>query len=131
MALTAPEDRLHWFLFTEVGKTNGNNVSLFTKEDERRNPDAHFDDQFSDALSFKDLYTHGIRTTLFNVEDHVFPRWHYRGMLTTGGAPHKICVFRAVASQYSRNWQEIHRWFIPSVPKEATAPWKHLQSGSG
>ncbi|KAL9943127.1 hypothetical protein D7B24_007388 [Verticillium nonalfalfae] len=90
MVLTAPEERLYWFLFTEMDKASGKDIPRFTKEDERKLAEEHFGDQISETMTFEDLYNHGQQTTLVSVEDHVFPRWHYRRILTVGDAAHKV-----------------------------------------
>ncbi|EGY18401.1 FAD binding domain-containing protein [Verticillium dahliae VdLs.17] len=46
-------------------------------------------------MTFEDLYTHGQQITLVSVEDHVFPRWHYRRILTAGDAAHKAHTISA------------------------------------
>lgn len=58
MVLTAPEDRLYWFLFTEIDKARGDAIPRSTKEDERQLAEAHFGDKISDTMTFKDLLVH-------------------------------------------------------------------------
>ncbi|XEV07241.1 hypothetical protein FSHL1_012528 [Fusarium sambucinum] len=37
-----------------------------------------------------DLHEHREQTSLVSIEDHVFPRWHYRRIITIGDAAHKL-----------------------------------------
>ncbi|KAM0324543.1 hypothetical protein ACHAQA_007928 [Verticillium albo-atrum] len=90
MMLSAPQDRIYWFLFTESDKTHGKDIPRFNKEDERQLAKEHFGDQITETTTFKDVYTNGLKTTLVGLEDHVFPRWHYRRILTIGDAAHKV-----------------------------------------
>ncbi|PNH51023.1 hypothetical protein VD0003_g6179 [Verticillium dahliae] len=55
----------------------------------------HLGDSISETMTFEDLYTHGQQITLVSVEDHVFPRWHYRRILTAGDAAHKAHTISA------------------------------------
>lgn len=91
MILSAPQDRLYWFLFTGVDKVFGKDIPRYSKEDERVLAEQHFQDQLSGTATFEDLYANRLQTTLVSTEDHVFPRWHYRRVITIGDAAHKVC----------------------------------------
>ncbi|KAJ3503677.1 hypothetical protein NLJ89_g8326 [Agrocybe chaxingu] len=90
MILSAPGDRLYWFLFTEMDKAYGKDIPKFTKEDERRLAEQHFGDRVTNSTTFQDIYNNGLHTTLVALEDHVFPRWHYRRIIIIGDAAHKV-----------------------------------------
>ncbi|RMJ12389.1 hypothetical protein CDV36_007925 [Fusarium kuroshium] len=89
MILSAPGDRLYWFLFTEMNKTYGKSIPRFTKEDERLLAEQHFADRVTDGTTFRDIYENRLHTTLVSLEDHVFPRWHFQRIITIGDAAHK------------------------------------------
>lgn len=89
MMLSAPGDRLYWFLFVQASNSRGADIPRFTKDDERLLAERHFGDQITETTTFEDIYTRGLHTTLVAIEDHVFPRWHFRRILTIGDAAHK------------------------------------------
>ncbi|RGP62628.1 FAD binding domain-containing protein [Fusarium sporotrichioides] len=90
MIISAPGDRYYWFLFTEVDKVYGKDIPAYTKEDERKLAEEHFGDQVTETTTFKDLYEHRLQTALVSIEDHVFPHWYYRRIITIGDAAHKL-----------------------------------------
>ncbi|WXC50617.1 hypothetical protein QX201_010294 [Fusarium graminearum] len=90
MIISAPEKRYYWFLFTEANKVYGKDIPRYTKEDELQLAEEHFEDQLTETTTFKDLYEHRLQTSLVSIEDHVFPRWHYRRIITIGDAAHKL-----------------------------------------
>ncbi|KAH7377289.1 hypothetical protein BKA66DRAFT_513594 [Pyrenochaeta sp. MPI-SDFR-AT-0127] len=68
----------------------GKDIPRYSKEDERILAEQHFQDQISKTATFEDLYTNRLQTSLVSIEDHVFPRWHYRRIITIGDAAHKL-----------------------------------------
>ncbi|OBR05279.1 FAD binding domain-containing protein [Colletotrichum higginsianum IMI 349063] len=90
MILTAPGDRLYWFLFTEAERTRGGDIPRYTKEEERELAELHFGDRVTETMTFRDVYENRLQTTLASMEDHVFRRWHYRRIITIGDAAHKV-----------------------------------------
>ncbi|KAL6914853.1 hypothetical protein FSST1_012613 [Fusarium sambucinum] len=90
MIISAPGDRYYWFLFTEVDKVYGKDIPRYTKDDERKLAEEHFGDQLTETTTLMDLYEHREQTSLVSIEDHVFPRWHYRRIITIGDAAHKL-----------------------------------------
>ncbi|KAF6831150.1 FAD binding domain-containing protein [Colletotrichum musicola] len=90
MILSAPGDRVYWFLFVQASRSRGVDIPRFTKDDERRLAERHFGDQITEKTTFEDIYTRKLHTSLVAIEDHVFPRWHFRKILTIGDAAHKV-----------------------------------------
>ncbi|RSM08654.1 hypothetical protein CEP52_004613 [Fusarium oligoseptatum] len=90
MILSAPGDRLYWFLFTEMNKTYGKSIPKFTKEDERILAEQHFAERVTESTTFQDIYENRLHTTLVSLEDHVFPRWYFQRIITIGDAAHKV-----------------------------------------
>ncbi|KAF2010913.1 FAD/NAD(P)-binding domain-containing protein [Aaosphaeria arxii CBS 175.79] len=90
MIISAPEDRIYWFLFAPLDKVFGKDIPKFSKEDERALAEKHFQDRLTDDMLFEDLYENRLQTSLVSTEDHVFPRWHYRRIITIGDAAHKL-----------------------------------------
>ena len=68
----------------------GKNIGRYTKEDEVKFAGEHFGDQLTENTTFGDLYAHRLQTSLVNIEDHVFPLWHFGRILTIGDAAHKV-----------------------------------------
>lgn len=90
MILSAPRDRLYWFLFTEMGKATGKDVPRFSKEDEQRLAEKHYGDYVTEKSTFQHIYEHKEQTALVSLEDHVFTRWYYKRIVTIGDAAHKV-----------------------------------------
>ncbi|KAM0377495.1 hypothetical protein ACHAPY_006657 [Fusarium culmorum] len=90
MIISAPENRYYWFLFTKADKVYGKDIPRYTKENKRKLAEEHYGDQLTERTTFKDLYEHRLQTSLVSMEDHVFPRWHYRRIVTIGDAAHKL-----------------------------------------
>ncbi|RYO53648.1 hypothetical protein AA0116_g10503 [Alternaria tenuissima] len=90
LVISAPEDRTYWFLITETPKAFGKDIPRYTKEDEQALVERHLQDRITDKVTFEDLYANRLQTTLVSVEDNAFTRWHYRRIITTGDAAHKV-----------------------------------------
>lgn len=90
MMLSAPGDRLYWFLFKDMNKATGSDIPRFTKEDETTLAKKHFTDQVAKSTTFGDIYRNRLHTALVSLEEHVFPRWHFRRIITIGDAAHKV-----------------------------------------
>ena len=100
LVISAPEDRTYWFLITETPKSFGKDIPRYTKEDEQALVERHLQDRITDKVTFEDLYANRLQTTLVSVEDNAFTRWHYRRIITTGDAAHKV---NQVESSLTRN----------------------------
>jgi 2-polyprenyl-6-methoxyphenol hydroxylase-like FAD-dependent oxidoreductase len=92
MILSAPQDRLYWFLFTEMDKATGKMIPKFTKEDERRLAEDHFGNYVTDSATFQDIYEHRQQTALVALEENVFSRWYYKRIVIIGDAAHKVLL---------------------------------------
>ncbi|KAK2686996.1 hypothetical protein QWA68_013598 [Fusarium oxysporum] len=90
MMLSAPEDRLYWFMFQDMDKTTGSDIPRFTTEDEVNLAKKHFDDQVTACTTFGDVYENRLQTALVSLEEHVFSRWYFRRIITIGDAAHKV-----------------------------------------
>lgn len=88
--LSAPGDRLYWFLFTDMEKATGSDIPRFTKDDEAVLAEKHHDDQLTRSTTFGDVYRNRLHTALVPLEEHVFKRWHFRRIITIGDAAHKV-----------------------------------------
>lgn len=90
MILSASQDRIYWFLFTELAKATGKDIPKFSKEDERRLAEDHFANHVTESATFQDIYQHKQQKSLVALEDQVFPRWYYRKIVTIGDATYKV-----------------------------------------
>ncbi|CAN9409034.1 unnamed protein product [Alternaria alternata] len=90
LVISAPEDRTYWFLITETPKAFGKDIPRYTEEDEQALVERHLQDRITDKVTFEELYANRLQTTLVSVEDNAFTRWHYRRIITTGDAAHKV-----------------------------------------
>ncbi|KAH8774472.1 hypothetical protein F5883DRAFT_412362 [Diaporthe sp. PMI_573] len=90
MMLSAPGDRLYWFLFHDMKKATGSNIPRFTKDDEMALAKEYFSDQVAGSTTFGDVYRNRLHTALVPLEEHVFERWHFKRIITIGDAAHKV-----------------------------------------
>lgn len=90
MMLSAPQDRLYWFLFKNMERANGSDIPKFTKDDEITLAKEHFSDQVTGSTTFGDVYRNRLQTALVPLEEHVFDRWHFKRIITVGDAAHKV-----------------------------------------
>lgn len=90
MMLSAPQDRLYWFLFKDMEKATGSDIPKFTKDDEITLAKEHFSDQVTGSTTFGDVYRNRLQTALVPLEEHVFGRWHFKRIITIGDAAHKV-----------------------------------------
>lgn len=88
--LSAPQDRLYWFLFKNMNKATGSEIPRFTKEDEMALAKEYFSDQVAGSTTFGDVYRNRLQTALVALEEHVFERWHFGRIITIGDAAHKV-----------------------------------------
>jgi 2-polyprenyl-6-methoxyphenol hydroxylase-like FAD-dependent oxidoreductase len=96
MMLSAPGDRLYWFLFNDMNKATGSNIPRFTKDDEMALAKEYFSDQIAKSTTFGDVYKNRLHTALVPLEEHVFERWHFKRIITIGDAAHKVCYVRII-----------------------------------
>ncbi|EGU80925.1 hypothetical protein FOXB_08551 [Fusarium oxysporum f. sp. conglutinans Fo5176] len=90
MMLSAPGDRLYWFMFQDMDRTTGSDIPRFTTEDQVNLAKKHFDDQVTASTTFGDVYENRLQTALVSLEEHVFSRWYFRRIITIGDAAHKV-----------------------------------------
>lgn len=90
MMLSAPQDRLYWFLFKDMEKATGSDIPKFTKDDETTLAKEHFSDQVTGSTTFGDVYRNRLQTALVPLEEHIFNRWHFKRIITIGDAAHKV-----------------------------------------
>ncbi|KAF4783801.1 FAD binding domain-containing protein [Colletotrichum scovillei] len=91
LVISAPGNRVYWFLFHELGETKfGKDIPKFSKEDELLLSTQHREDHITEELTFGDLYDNRIKSTLVPLEEHVFRRWHFQRILIIGDAATKV-----------------------------------------
>lgn len=98
LVLSAPGERVYWFLFHELGETkHGEDIPRFSKEDESLLAAHYRNDKITETMTFGELYDNRIKSTLVPLEEHVFKRWHFQRILIIGDAATKVLH---IASQY-------------------------------
>lgn len=90
LILSAPQDRLYWFLFTNMKRATGSDIPRFTKDDETILAKKRSSDQLTESTTFGDIYKNRLHTALVPLEEHVFERWHFKRIITIGDAAHKV-----------------------------------------
>ncbi|EKG22567.1 Monooxygenase FAD-binding protein [Macrophomina phaseolina MS6] len=90
MMLSAPGDRLYWFLFNGMEKASGRGIPKFTKQDEAHLAEQYHGDSITKTTTFGDIYANRLCSTLVAIEEHVFARWHFGRIITIGDAAHKV-----------------------------------------
>ncbi|KXH69438.1 hypothetical protein CSAL01_12133, partial [Colletotrichum salicis] len=91
VAISAPRNRVYWFMFVALGKTyyGSADIPRFTKHDEAALAVAHTDDQVTEDMAFGQLYDSRITSVLVALEEHVFARWHFGRIVLVGDSAHK------------------------------------------
>ncbi|KAK6206840.1 FAD binding domain-containing protein [Colletotrichum tabaci] len=90
LVVSAPGDRVYWFLFSPVPTANGANIPRYTAEDEASFAGQHLNDNITETVTFRDLYVNRHIATLVPLQEHVFLRWHFRRIFTIGDSAHKV-----------------------------------------
>lgn len=103
MMISAPGDRLYWFLIKRTETKFGKSIAKFTKKEEEHVAKQHFGDQVTQTTSFEDIYRNRIASGLVSLEEHVFPQWHFRNMIIIGDAAHKVTNNTAYNSRSDMN----------------------------
>lgn len=91
MIVSAPDDRVYWFMFVTVPTTYGKDIPRYTKEDEAEYVKQFFDDKLTETVTFGDMYKSRLVTALVSLEEHVFKNWHFQRILTIGDSAQKVC----------------------------------------
>lgn len=90
LVVSAPGDRVYWFLFCAVPTAYGKDIPRYTKEDEAELANQHLNDNITETVTFRDLYDGRHIATLVPLQEHVFTRWHFRRIITIGDSAHKV-----------------------------------------
>ncbi|CAK7234707.1 hypothetical protein SBRCBS47491_009040 [Sporothrix bragantina] len=86
-----PEGRVYWFFFYKlVQRAYGDDIPVYTKEDEARVIAQHAEDYITPNLQFKDIIANRITSVLVPLQEYVFRQWHHKRIMTIGDAAHKF-----------------------------------------
>lgn len=86
-------DRTYWFLAVHMGKTfYGADIPKFTKEDEQKIIERHWNDYITPDLRFSDLYRRSHFSFYTPLQEQVYKMWYFERMLTIGDASHKVSI---------------------------------------
>lgn len=87
-----PEGRVYWFFFYKlVQRKYGDDIPVYTKEDEAKVISQHAEDNITPTLKFKDIIASRITSVLVPLQEYVFRQWYYKRVITIGDAAHKVC----------------------------------------
>ncbi len=94
LIVPGPGDRVYWFLFANIGPTRrGKDIPRYTKEDEAAMVEDYRNDPIHEnGAVFGDLYDARLVSVLVPLQEHVFPKWYYRRIITIGDAAHKVSL---------------------------------------
>ncbi len=86
-----PEGRVYWFYFYKLAqRAYGDDIPLYTKEDETKVLKQRENDNITPTLKFKDILDKKITSVLVPLQEYVFKQWHYKRIMTIGDAAHKV-----------------------------------------
>ncbi|KAH6722760.1 FAD-binding domain-containing protein [Leptodontidium sp. MPI-SDFR-AT-0119] len=86
-----PGGRVYWFYFFKLAqRAYGDNIPIYTKEDETRLLEQRKDDNITPTLKFKDVLERKITSVLVPLQEYVFKKWYYKRIMTIGDAAHKF-----------------------------------------
>jgi 2-polyprenyl-6-methoxyphenol hydroxylase-like FAD-dependent oxidoreductase len=89
-----PEGRVYWFFFYKlVQRAYGDDIPVYTKEDEAKVIAQHANDAITPNLKFKDIIDNRITSVLVPLQEYVFRQWYYKRMITIGDAAHKVNIY--------------------------------------
>ena len=92
-----PGGRVYWFFFINMGgKKYGDDIPRFTKQDEDLIYQEHKNDKIVGAITFGDLYTNRIISTLTPLHEHVFDKWFFQRVITIGDSCHKVPISQSL-----------------------------------
>lgn len=91
LVIAAPGNRTYWFLFDGLTETKyGREIGKYSKRDEEALVKERYDDNITEEVTFGELYSKKVMSTLVPLEEYVFERWHYKRIVTIGDSAHKV-----------------------------------------
>lgn len=91
--VSGPEHRCYWFFSVKLCKPeHGGDIQRYSKEDEARFVQEHQGFRISQDLTFSQLFSRRITSTLTPVHEVVYQRWYYKRIALVGDAIHKVCT---------------------------------------
>ncbi|KAJ0416307.1 hypothetical protein BJY00DRAFT_304207 [Aspergillus carlsbadensis] len=91
LVIGGPGGRVYWFFFFKLPqRAYGDDIPVFTKEDEKRVLAAHGDDNITPTLKFQQIIDNQISVALVPLQEYVFRKWHFNRILTIGDSAHKV-----------------------------------------
>ncbi|KIX00081.1 uncharacterized protein Z518_10218 [Rhinocladiella mackenziei CBS 650.93] len=86
-----PEGRVYWFYFYKlVQRAYGDDIPVYTKEDEKNLLAMRANDNITPTLKFKTLVERKISLALVPLQEYVFRQWYFKRIITIGDAAHKF-----------------------------------------
>ncbi|KAH8896928.1 FAD-binding domain-containing protein [Thozetella sp. PMI_491] len=86
-----PEGRVYWFYFFKLAqRAYGDDIPVYTQEDEKRILAQRENDDITPTLKFKGILDNKITSVLVPLQEYVFRQWYYKRIITIGDAAHKF-----------------------------------------
>ncbi|KAJ5620311.1 FAD/NAD(P)-binding domain-containing protein [Penicillium lagena] len=86
-----PKDRTYWFLNVHMDQTfYGTGIPKFTRKDEAKVVQQHWNDHIAPGVRFADLYHRKLTSLYTPLREYVHSKWYFGRMLTIGDASHQI-----------------------------------------
>jgi 2-polyprenyl-6-methoxyphenol hydroxylase-like FAD-dependent oxidoreductase len=91
LVTSGPKGRVYWFLFVKLPEVkHGKDIPRYTKEDEGLFVKEHQALPITESLTFGQLFSKGITSTLTPLHQVVFEKWFFDRMLLIGDSAHKV-----------------------------------------
>jgi len=92
LVASGPHKRVYWFCFARLPKKRcGKEIPRYTKEDEARFVEEHGHRAITESVTFGDIYTKRISSTLTPLHEVVFDKWGFERIVLIGDSAHKVC----------------------------------------
>jgi 2-polyprenyl-6-methoxyphenol hydroxylase-like FAD-dependent oxidoreductase len=115
LVASGPYKRVYWFCFARLPeKRCGKEIPRYTKEDEARFVEEHGHRAITESVTFGDIYTKRISSTLTPLHEVVFDRWGFERTVLIGDSAHKVCPIPLL----------YHAWVLRDVDRGPAKPYK-------
>ncbi|CAG9989123.1 unnamed protein product [Clonostachys byssicola] len=90
LVASGPQNRVYWFLFVRLPKIlYGKDIPRYTKDDEAKFVEEYQGFVITENLTFGQVYSQRLTSTLTPLHEIVFQKWSFKRMLLVGDSAHK------------------------------------------
>lgn len=91
LVVSGPQRRCYWFLFKKLPEVQyGKNIPRYTAKDEAHFVKSNAHLPITETLTFGQLYSKRISSSLTPLHEFVFERWFYGRIVLVGDSAHKV-----------------------------------------